>query len=173
MIETSIIIPTFNRLAFLKEAVSSILEQTYQAFEILVVDDGSTDGTREYVRTLDGPISYLGQDNRGPGAARNYGIRKARGKYVTFLDSDDLWLKDKLKVQIEFMKSNSEALLCYTDEIWIRRGVRVNQKKKHQKHSGWIFEHCLPLCIVSPSSVLMKAEFFQQVGLFDEELPAC
>lgn len=173
MIETSIIIPTFNRLAFLKEAVSSIFEQTHQKFEVLVVDDGSTDGTKEFIQNLDDRIAYLWQENLGPGAARNHGIREAQGKYVTFLDSDDLWLKDKLKVQIDFMESNPEALICYTDEIWIRCGRRVNPKKKHRKHGGWIFEHCLPLCIVSPSSVLMKAEFFHQVGVFDEGLPAC
>lgn len=173
MVETSVIIPTFNRRELLQEAIHSVLEQTYRNFELIIVDDGSNDGTRDLVTSLSNTIKYIYQENQGPAAARNRGIQKARGQFVTFLDSDDLWLKDKLKVQIEFMKSNPEALVCYTDEIWIRRGVRVNPKKKHQKHSGWIFSYCLPLCIVSPSSVLMRREFFNLAGYFDEQLPAC
>lgn len=173
MIETSIIIPTFNRVESLKEAVESVLNQTYQNFELLVVDDGSEDGTREYAAKLGRRIKYIFKKNGGPGSARNRGIRESKGRFVAFLDSDDLWQKDKLKVEIEFIKSQPEAMVCYTDEIWIRRGVRVNQHKKHQKYSGWIFERCLPLCIVSPSSVLMRREFFDEVGYFDEQLPVC
>ena len=173
MIETSVIIPTYNRLNFLREAVASVLNQSWRDFELVVVDDGSTDGTRAYVEGLGAEIIYLYQDNRGPSAARNRGIAAVRGEFVTFLDSDDLWQKNKLKVQIDFMHAHPDAMVCYTDEIWIRHGVRVNQKKKHRKFSGWIFEKCVPLCIVSPSSVLMRCEFFDGVGLFDEDLPAC
>lgn len=173
MSETSIIIPTFNRLSFLKEAVESVLNQTYRDFELIIVDDGSTDGTKEFAAGFGNSIRYIYQENRGPSAARNLGIREAKGEFITFLDSDDLWLRQKLKTQIEFMKSHPDAVVCYTDEIWIRRGIRVNPRRRHQKYSGWIFEHCLPLCIVSPSSVLMKKEFFKEVGSFDETLPAC
>lgn len=173
MIETSIIIPTYNRLNFLQEAVASVQNQSWRDFELIVVDDGSTDGTRAYIEGLGAEIIYLYQDNRGPSAARNRGIAAVRGEFVTFLDSDDLWQKNKLKVQMNFMHAHPDAMVCYTDEIWIRRGVRVNQKKKHGKFSGWIFEKCVPLCIVSPSSVLMRREFFDRVGLFDEDLPAC
>ncbi|MFQ6116408.1 MAG: glycosyltransferase [bacterium] len=173
MIETSVIIPSYNRLPFLKEAVESVLNQSYRNFELIVVDDGSTDGTKEFAAGLGDQIKYVYQKSGGPGSARNRGIREAGGRFITFLDSDDLWHRDKLNVEIGFMKSHPKAMVCYTDEIWIRRGVRVNQRKKHQKYSGWIFDRCLPLCIVSPSSVLMRREFFDEVGYFDESLPVC
>ena len=173
MNETSVIIPTYNRLWSLKEAVESVVNQSYQDLELIIVDDGSTDGTRQYVTTLKDRVKYIFQENKGPSAARNQGIRAAKGAFITFLDSDDLWLKDKLKVQVEFMRSHPEALVSYTDEIWLRRGVRVNPRSKHEKHSGWIFERCVPLCLVSPSSVLMRRTFFDEVGFFDESLPSC
>lgn len=173
MIETSVIIPTHNRLPFLREAVASVLEQTYRDFELIIVDDGSTDGTRACVAGLDAPVRHVYKRQGGPSSARNRGVREARGAYIAFLDSDDLWHPEKLAVQMRFMNTHPEAVICYTDEIWIRRGRRINPKKKHSKHSGWIFERCLPLCIVSPSSVLMRRRFFDEVGLFDETLPAC
>jgi len=173
MPETSVIIPTFNRLAFLKDAIDSVLQQTYRDFELIVVDDGSTDGTQAYLHSLGNVLQIIYQEKKGPGAARNCGIERSSGEYITFLDSDDLWQKNKLAVQVEVMKA-TDAMVSYTDEIWIRRGVRVNPKNKHRKYSGWIFEHCLPLCIVSPSSVLMKRDFFDVVvGMFDESFPVC
>ncbi len=173
MAETSVIIPTFNRLPLLQEAVESVLRQSHGDFELIVVDDGSSDGTREFISGLEAPVRYVYQENRGPSAARNAGLRAARGEFIAFLDSDDLWLPHKLRIQIDFMNAQPDAVVCYTDEVWIRRGVRVNPRKKHRKYSGWIFRHCVPLCIVSPSSVLMRRRFFDVVGLFDETLPAC
>ncbi len=172
MVETSVIIPTYNRLPFLKEAIASVLGQSHAAFELLVVDDGSTDGTREFVAKTPG-IKYLFQQRSGPAAARNTGINNAHGEFITFLDSDDIWHPDKLASQVEMMRQRPQEVVCYTDENWIRKGVKVNPRKKHAKHSGWIFEQCLPLCIVSPSSVLMRRRFFEIAGLFDPDLPAC
>jgi glycosyltransferase involved in cell wall biosynthesis len=169
----SIIIPTFNRATFLREAIASVLAQTVKAFEIIVVDDGSTDDTRQLVAGYGGRIRYFFQPNAGAAAARNLGIHHAGGALITFLDSDDLWLPQKLSRQIAWMNSHRESMLCYTDEMWIRRGVRVNQKKIHAKTGGWIYPLCLPRCIISPSSVLMRRELFDAVGLFDEQLPIC
>ena len=173
MVAVSVIIPTFNRLSYLKEAVESVFNQSYQHFELILVDDGSNDDTKNFVKELGTRVKYFYQKNKGVSSTRNQGILEAQGRYITFLDSDDLWLKNKLEVQEDFMESHEDVMVCYTDEIWIRKGVRVNPKKKHKKHSGWIFEHCLPLCIVSPSSVFMRRDFFNHVGNFDEELPAC
>lgn len=173
MAETTVIIPTYNRLHFLKEAVASVFGQTYTNFELIVVDDGSTDGTRDFVAGLANPVRYVRQENAGPSSARNRGFVEARGEFITFLDSDDLWQPTKLAAQIALMRNEPEATVCYTDEIWIRRGKRINQGKRHRKYGGWIFEKCVPLCIVSPSSVLMRRAFFEEVGLFDEHLPAC
>ena len=174
MPKVSVIIPTYNRLPMLKEAVESVLAQDFEDFELIVVDDGSTDGTADEITRYGGRVKLLRhQENRGVSAARNSGILHAKGKYIGFLDSDDLWVKGKLKIQVAFLDENPQYPLCYTDEIWIRRGKRVNPMLKHAKFSGWILEKCLPLCIISPSSALMRKTLFSKVGLFDEALPVC
>jgi len=174
MPKVSVIIPTYNRLPMLKEAVDSVLSQDFEDFELIVVDDGSTDGTGEEIKRYGGRVRLLQfPENRGVSAARNRGLLHARGKYVAFLDSDDLWVKGKLKIQVSFLDDNPHYPLCYTDEIWIRKGKRVNPMVKHAKYSGWIFEKCLLLCIISPSSAMMRRTLFSRVGLFDEALPVC
>ena len=173
MPQVSVIIPTYNRAYVLGEAIDSVLSQTYDDLELIVVDDGSQDETRDIVASYNSRLTYLHQEHRGVSAARNLGIERARGNYLAFLDSDDLWLKEKLYLQMECMMADPETLICYTDEIWIRKGVRVNQMKKHRKYSGMIFEYCLPLCIVSPSSVLINRQLIDEVGVFDETLEVC
>lgn len=169
----SVIIPTHNRATMLVEAINSVLAQSERDFELLVIDDGSTDDTPQACAAFGATLQYLQQEHRGVSAARNFGIAQARGAFITFLDSDDLWQKHKLRRQIAWLAAHPEIMLCYTNEIWIRRGVRVNQKKIHQKAGGWIYPLCLPRCIISPSSVLMRRELFEQVGVFDETLPIC
>ena len=174
MRKVSVIIPTYNRLPMLKEAVDSVLSQDFEDVELIVVDDGSTDGTAGEIKKYGGRIRFLQvSENRGVSAARNKGLLHARGKYVAFLDSDDLWVKGKLKIQVAFLDDNPQYPLCYTDEIWVRKGKRVNPKVRHAKYSGWIFEKCLPLCIISPSSAMMRRTLFSRIGLFDEALPVC
>jgi glycosyltransferase involved in cell wall biosynthesis len=173
MAEVSVVIPTYNRLPKVKEAIESVLKQTYRDFDLWVVDDGSTDGTGGGLKVFGKKIRHVSQDNRGVSAARNFGARVSRGKYLAFLDSDDLWEPEKLEIQVKCMEENPQFPLCYTDEIWIRKGIRVNPKKRHGKYSGWIFEQCLPLCIISPSSALMKRALFEEIGGFDETLPVC
>jgi len=176
----SIIIPSYNRAEYLKEAIQSVLDQDYfscgseaSLFELLVIDDGSTDQTKAVVDSFSFPIFYRYSDNKGVSAARNLGIKLSRGDYLAFLDSDDLWKKDKIKIQMSLMNSIPKTKICYTEEIWIRNGVFVNPKKKHQKYSGWIFEKVLPLCLLSLSSTVFHRSVFEEVGIFDEDLPAC
>jgi len=169
----SAVIPTFNRGWIMAEAVQSVLDQTYEPLEIIVVDDGSTDNTRAVLEPFMDKITLLKQDNKGVSAARNLGIQHARGEFIAFLDSDDLWLPDKTGCQIDFFKANPNAIICQTEEIWVRKGRRVNPKKKHKKRSGMIFEPSLHLCLVSPSAVMMRRRFFDIIGLFDEMLVAC
>lgn len=169
----SIIIPTFNRASWLKGAIESVLEQNFKNYELLIIDDGSTDHTSEIVTNYSDKVKYYYQSNKGPSAARNLGINEAQANLIAFLDSDDRWLKKKLQIQVDLMMNHPEIKICYTDEIWIRNSVRVNQKKVHQKYSGWIYQRCLPLCIISPSSVLIHREVFDRVGLFDEKLLVC
>ena len=173
MARVSVIIPTYNRADFLKEAIDSVLAQTYRDIEVVVVDDGSTDHTGEILAAYGAQVIPLFQENQGVSSARNLGIRSSSGTYVALLDSDDYWLPQKLEQQIAIMESQPGLQVCHTEEIWIRRGVRVNPKKKHQKYSGDIFPYCLPLCVISPSSVCIRRSLFATVGLFDEALPAC
>ena len=168
----SVIITTYNRRGMAKEAVDSVLQQDFLDYELIVVDDGSTDGTKDELKTYE-HIHYVYQENQGISRARNQGIKLAQGDFVCFLDSDDLWVPQKLGVQLAMLEENPDINLTYTDEIWIRKGRRVNPKKKHQKYSGWIFNKCLPLCIISPSSVMLKKDIFEVIGLFDEGLAVC
>ena len=193
----SVVIPTYNRQNVLPRAVASVLKQKDVFFELIVVDDGSTDDTASLLgpRTThhvsnnrlpavrcsssvaleSWPVIrvFRQEENKGPAAARNVGIKQARGAWIAFLDSDDEWKPGKLKAQSDFFAKNPDYDICQTEEIWIRNGTRVNPMKKHKKYGGWIFEQCLPLCIVSPSAVMMRRKLFDAVGLFDESFPAC
>lgn len=169
----SVIIPTYNRWPMIVEAVGSTLAQSFKNFELIVVDDGSTDGTAEKLQRCGAHVRVISRPRGGVATARNQGVRVARGQYVAFLDSDDLWLPKKLEIQTAFMVKHSEIEICQTEEIWIRHGVRVNPKKKHRKPSGDIFRRSLDLCLVSPSSVMMTRDLFDRVGGFDERFPVC
>lgn len=173
MPSVSVIIPTYNRRDFLAEAVASVQSQTYRDWELIVVDDGSEDGTRGMVESLPGPLRFISQEHRGVSAARNRGLAEARGEWIAYLDSDDLWHPRKLEIQVRYVESHPEAVVTYTDEIWIRRGVRVNQRARHRKYSGDIFAYCLSLCIVSPSSALLRKDVLARAGGFDEDFPVC
>ena len=169
----SVIVPTFNRRPMLDEAVESVLAQSFRNFELIVVDDGSTDGTASELAKYGSRLRLISQPRKGVAAARNQGVKIAQGKYVAFLDSDDLWLAKKLEIQTAFMKQRPEIKICQTEEIWLRNGIRVNPKAKHRKPSGDIFRPSLDLCLVSPSAVMMTKKLFETVGGFDESLPVC
>ena len=167
----SVIIPTFNRGYCLEESIRSVLQQSFADFELIVVDDGSTDNTSELVARFPAVKLIRLEKNRGVSFARNRGMVEAQGDCIAFLDSDDLWEKDKLASQVKWIERGFHAV--YTDEIWIRNRVRVNPMNKHRKYSGDIFRYCLPLCIVSPSSVLLRAKMLSEVGGFDESMQVC
>ena len=169
--DISVIIPAFNRAHTLPKALDSVLSQTLKPREIIVVDDGSTDETNTVLANYPG-LCIISQDNRGVSAARNMGIKKAGGEWLAFLDSDDEWLKEKLEKQWDAICID-DKLICHTEEIWIRNGQRVNPMKKHKKFGGIIYERCLPLCVISPSSVMIHRSVFEDVGVFDESLEVC
>jgi glycosyltransferase involved in cell wall biosynthesis len=173
MLKISVIIPTYNRLESLLRALDSVLGQSYKSFEIIVIDDGSTDKTADRIKQNYSDIKYIYQSNTGVSAARNAGIKHSTGDWLGFLDSDDEWHKDKLMHQSTLLVKNPEYLIVHSDEIWIRNGIRINQKKKHQKKSGYIFHDCLRLCVISPSSVIIHKSIFEDIGLFNQTLPAC
>jgi glycosyltransferase involved in cell wall biosynthesis len=169
----SVIIPTYNRWPMIAEAVESVLEQGYGSFEIIVVDDGSTDGTKERLKKYGSSVLVISRQRSGVAASRNYGVSVAQGRYLAFLDSDDLWLPQKLTIQTTFMEQHPEVKICQTEEIWIRGGVKVNPKAKHAKPSGDIFRRSLDFCLVSPSAVMMTRNLLDQFGGFDESFPVC
>jgi glycosyltransferase involved in cell wall biosynthesis len=169
----NIIIPTYNRELTIKRAIDSVLNQTYTNFKLIVIDDGSSDNTKQILDSYKNKIIYYYQENKGVSSARNKGIKLSKGEYIAFLDSDDEWKKNKLEKQIDFFNKNPEYKICQTNEIWIRNNLHLNQKKIHQKQQGWIFEPCLKLCLISPSNVIIHKDIFSHIGLFDETLPAC
>jgi glycosyltransferase involved in cell wall biosynthesis len=174
MTEVSVIIPTFNRAEKVVRAITSVLDQTFNKFELIVIDDGSIDKTAESLSQFAGRINIIRHErNLGVSSARNSGIRASQSPFLAFLDSDDYWLPEKLEIQLQFFRENIHAVLCQTEEIWVRNGVRVNPWNKHIKPSGEIFERSLRLCLVSPSAVMIRREIFDEVGLFDEDFPVC
>ena len=169
----SVVIPCFNRIKTLSRSIDSVVNQTYKPSEIIIVDDGSTDGTRDFIIKSYPNIKYFFQPKKGVSSARNKGIRESSSDWVAFLDSDDEWLPQKLEKQINQLGKHSEIFISHTNEIWIRNGVRVNQMKKHQKYGGYIFDKCLDICRISPSSVLIHKKVLKDVGVFDETLQVC
>ena len=169
----SVVIPTFNRSALLQRALNSVCAQTSPPLEIIVVDDGSEDDTGRMMREKFAHCLYLPQQNCGVSQARNRGIEAAQGDWIALLDSDDEWLPGKLSSQTALLESQPDCRICHTEEIWVRDGRRVDPMKKHAKQGGRIFQRCLPLCVISPSSVLIHRTMFDDCGLFDETLPAC
>jgi len=178
MASITVVIPTFNRVTLLERALDSVLAQTLPANEVIIVDDGSMDSTVSTVKSRYSEddlsiIHFIEQENQGVSAARNTGITAATHEWIALLDSDDVWHEDKLEKQIQALKNAPEYLICHSDEIWIRNGLRVNQMNKHKKTGGYIFHQCLPLCVISPSAVIIHRIIFDEIGLFDETLPAC
>lgn len=167
----SVIIPTFNRATTLLRAIESVEKQSFKDFELIVVDDASSDNTLSLLE--DKEIFLLkNQINLGVSASRNLAARKAQGEYLAFLDSDDEWLSSKLQKQFEVIEK-TKTKLVHTEEIWIRDGVRVNQMKKHKKGGGDQFKRSCELCILSPSSVAIEKNCFFDLGGFREDFVVC
>ncbi len=174
MPQITVILPTWNRAKWLKTSIESVLSQTFQDFELIVVDDASTDSTGKILESYSGKIrTILLPENLGVSAARNTAIVQSDSKWIAFLDSDDYWHAEKLEKQIKQTRLCPEYQIHFTDEIWIRNGIRVNPKYKHRKREGWIFKPSLALCLMAPSTVMLHRELLERHGMFDEALPVC
>lgn len=169
----SVVIPTFNRRSTLARCLESVFEQTRPVDQLIVVDDGSTDGTEDWIRASHPTIDLVTQTNKGVSAARNAGIRIATSQWLAFLDSDDIWLPAKIEKQLALLQSNPEYKICHTEEKWLYQGREKKIPLAYRKRSGWLFEHCLPVCAISPSTAVIHRSLFDTVGVFDENLPAC
>lgn len=169
----SAVIPTHDRAELVVRAVEAAIEQRGVAVEVVVVDDGSSDDTAARMATFGDRIRYEKRAHAGVSAARNHGARVATGEWLAFLDSDDTWLPDKTRVQLDFHQRHPEIQVSQTGEVWIRNGVRVNPCKHHAKPRGDIFIASLERCLVSPSAVMLRRHSFLEAGGFDESLPVC
>tara|TARA_X000000950_G_scaffold284760_1_gene388648 strand:- start:276 stop:1145 length:870 start_codon:yes stop_codon:yes gene_type:complete len=175
----SVVIPTYNRDEYLERAVRSVLRQSFKDFELLIVDDGSTDGTKDYLSKLKSNfcstsrLKVINQKNSGVSAARNIGIRESSGKWIAFLDSDDEWSKKKLEIQKKYIERNPSCMWCHGNERWIRNGEHLNQKKIHRKSGGDLFIRSLDLCLISPSTVVINRCLFEELGYFKEDFIVC
>jgi glycosyltransferase involved in cell wall biosynthesis len=176
-----VVIPTYNRRSVLFRAIDSVLNQTYQNFKLIVVDDASDDGTFEevlvqYQKEIRDKKMFLlkNETNLGVSASRNLAVRyDSEASWVAFLDSDDEWMEHKLQKQVDFLVGHPESQIIHGEEIWVRNGKRVNPKLKHAKSGGHIFKRCIDLCLISPSAVFIKKSFFNDCGGFNEDYPVC
>lgn len=170
----SALIPTRDRAGLVLRAVASALGQTHGNMEVVVVDDASTDDTLTVLAAVDDPrLRVIRRETPGGvSAARNTGLAAVRGAYVALLDSDDVWLPRKIATQLAFMQASGHVI-SQTQEIWMRGGRRVNPTKGHRKPDGFFFEAALRMCLVSPSTTMFARGFFDEIGYFDETLPAC
>lgn len=175
----SIILPTYNREGYLREAVASVLAQTYDPWELLVVDDGSTDGTRAYLDTLVDPrVRCVLHDHCGNAALlRNVAARVVRGSYIAFLDSDDVWLPEKLAVQWEDLRAHPQCRWSYMGRVYIDEKGREPQwpgLRRWEPYAGWIVEQVIDTrALVAMSSVMVERGLFETMGGFDESVGRC
>ena len=165
----SVVIPTYNRARLVQEAVASVLAQSYRPLELIVVDDGSTDATGAALAGRPG-MRVLSQRHTGmPGQVRNAGVRLARGEYLAFLDSDDLWQPPKLERQVA-AATQAGAAICHTRERWVRSGRVISQRTQRHRRSGDLFADSLRKCVIGPSTVLLHRAAFTWAGGFREDL---
>ena len=167
----SVIIPTYNRAQYVCRAIESVLRQTYRDYEIIVIDDGSTDNTKDVLSKYNGRIKYVYQPNQGISNARNHGIRVSAGEYIAFLDSDDEWIPEKLAVQLELLENNKKlGIVCSKMIILDENGRECGMKPEDR--TGKNFKELIEIGGDLPtSSIMTRRECFDKVGLFDETLP--
>lgn len=170
----SVIIPTYNREKFLKKAINSVLLQTVNNFELIIIDDGSTDQTKDLIRSIaDHRLKYVFQKHKGVSSARNKGVQTAQGEFIFFLDSDDWFKPNKLEITFNYIKRYPDYKIFHTEETWYRNQELLNQKKVHRKPTGYVFKKALKICCISISTAAIKKDVFQEIGMFDENLNAC
>jgi glycosyltransferase involved in cell wall biosynthesis len=173
--DVSVIIPTYNRREFVCRAVESVLAQTHAVPEIIVVDDGSTDGTDKLLRHRFGSrVQCVRQSNAGVSSARNHGLRLARGRYLCLLDSDDEWAPEKTRLQLEWLEARPDFGMVLCDVMLMdagQREVALFRRRDMLPHDGLVLPWVLMQPALCPTSVMMRREVFESIGGFDESLP--
>lgn len=169
--KVSVIIPSYNATRFVKTTIDSVLAQTFQDFEIVVVDDGSTDNTKEVLQDYGDKIRYLYKENGGVSKARNYGIENAVGKYIAFLDADDVWMPEKLEKQVELLEANEEIGLCYAATQKVDEELNYLSSISANAYKDYTESLLLNLNIVagSCSSAMVRRDIISQTDGFDSK----
>ena len=171
MPRVSIVIPTYNRSMMVRRAIDSVLAQTFQDFEILVVDDGSTDDTRDALAAYPESVRYVPQANQGPAAARNHGMRLARGDYIGFLDSDDLYLPHNLEAHLRQFQANPAAGLVYSGGAIVdHEGRWIKDSRPDPRYRGDVLERLVYYNFIIPSTVLMSRPCMEFAGPMNTRL---
>jgi glycosyltransferase involved in cell wall biosynthesis len=165
----SVVIPTYNRARYIAETLESVLAQAYAPVEVVVVDDGSTDDTRAVVERYVPAVTYVWQENAERGAARNRGLALARGEFVAFLDSDDVWLPGKLEREVELLRRRPDVGLVYSDTEVIDADGELRRRVRHECHEGWVTEHLLRRNFISIGAHLVRADALRAAGGFRED----
>lgn len=169
----SICMPTYNRKHYIRQALESVFTQTYKDFEVVVVDDGSTDGTAEMIKNTGYNIRYYWQENRGEGATRNKLLELAQGKFITFLDSDDLLMPDAIQRMLNVMEAEDDQVIVYGPYLRIDRDGKVFGRCTRKLYSGYITSHLFQNIFVHSCGSMFPRGVLQEVGGFDETLPVC
>ncbi len=169
----SVCIPTYNRKNYLKEALQSVFAQTYKNYEIVVLDDGSTDGTEEMIKQLDCSIRYHWQENTGDAASRNKLTELAAGRYITFLDSDDLLIPDAIERMIAVMQQGTEPVIVYGPYLRIDQYGNIIGKNKRKLHSGFVTKHLFQDIFMHSCGSMFPKSALKEIGGFDTSLPVC
>jgi glycosyltransferase involved in cell wall biosynthesis len=169
--KVSVILPAYNAMAYLPETMANLLEQTYPNFEVVVVNDGSTDNILEWIATIDDPkIRLITQANKGLAGARNTGIRQSKGEFIAFLDADDLWEKTKLAKQVEVLEQNPEVGLVYTWTHYINEAGEYTGRTVKYTSEGDVWQELTQYNLIECGSVpMLRRSCLKRVGLFDEE----
>jgi len=182
--KVSVIIPTYNRAGYLGEAIQSVLDQAFGDFELIVVDDGSTDSTREVVSSfIDTRVRYIYQENGGVSSARNTGIKASEAEYIAFIDSDDIWLPGNLELKVKLLDSRPEVGLVCSDAYFFdnNTGTTLGRRWHDRTLHDWVNLEKIakqPLkellykgCFIMPQATMIRRRVFATVGYFDESLP--
>ncbi|MCT4508398.1 MAG: glycosyltransferase [Tepidibacter sp.] len=174
MSKVSVIIPTYNYGEFICDAIDSILKQTFKDYEIIIIDDGSIDNTKNIIKKYNDKISYYYQSNQGPASARNLGIKKSTGDYICFLDADDIFIQNKLETQVKLLDNNSNKNigLLYSDFLVVNQSLSL--VIKHYKCQKFIshneaFKYLMKLNYINTSTVMIVKDYLLEVGLFNEK----
>lgn len=169
-----VVIPAFERPDLLGEAITSVLAQTHRDLTVTVVDDASPEPLEAQMKITDNRLRFIRQPkNLGPGLARNRGAAAGSAPLLAFLDSDDLWRPDKLEQQMKFIKTEPGYQWLHTDELWLRNGSEVKQKREHRKEGGQFLVRAFGRCLISPSAVMLRRNFFEQSGGFAPHFFLC